>query len=131
MPVAGSGKEVSEVPKTTSGSTAFRTLTILPHPRPPQIVLYDQYDNARFGFPIDIVSQDFEAAFNTYDCFAADDFVVPGGLTWNITEVDVLGEFDVSSAESFNVYFYQDSASLPGMLVESRQVTPTLGSTIL
>ena len=120
LPVAGSGKQVSEEPKTTSGSTAFRTLTILPYPRPPQIVLYDQYDNARFGFPFDIVSQDFEPAFNTYDCFAADDFVVPGGQTWNITEVDVLGEFDLGSAESFNVYFYQDSGSLPGTLVESR-----------
>ena len=61
-------------------------------------------------------SQDFETAFDAFDSFAADDFVVPGGQTWNITEVDVAGEYSVACgpAASFNVFFYADSATLPG-----------------
>ena len=56
------------------------------------MVLYDQYDNATATPPVDITSQDFEASFDAFDNQAADDFVVPVGETWNVTEVDVLGE---------------------------------------
>ena len=57
-----------------------------------------------------------------FDSFAADDFVVPAGQTWNITEVDVAGEYSVGGgpAASFNVFFYADCATLPGTLVATR-----------
>ena len=46
----------------------------------------------------------------------ADDFVVPAGQTWNITEVDAQGVYfnGPGPAASFNVFFYQNSGTLPG-----------------
>lgn len=79
-------------------------------------VLYDQYDNmGTSSFP----SQDFETALDNYDAQGADDFVVPAGETWNITEVDVYGDYSSGSAgsESFHVFIYQDAAGLPGPVV--------------
>jgi len=79
-------------------------------------VLYDQYDNMGFSsFP----SQDFETALDNFDAQGADDFVVPAGETWNITEVDVYGDYSSGSvgSESFHVFIYQDAAGLPGPVV--------------
>ena len=54
----------------------------------PNVVLYDQTDNAGLnGFP----SQDFEALYDAYDDQGADDFVIPGGQTWTIQTIEVLG----------------------------------------
>ena len=68
-------------------------------------VLYDQYDNMGTS---SIPSQDFETALDNYDSQGADDFVVPAGETWNITEVDVYGDYSAGSAgsESFHVFIY-------------------------
>jgi hypothetical protein len=80
------------------------------------VVLYDQYDNiGTSSFP----SQDFETALDNFDAQGADDFVVPSGETWNITEVDVYGDYSSGSAgsESFHVFIYQDAAGLPGTVV--------------
>src|SRR5262245_65561448 len=71
-------------------------------------VIYDQYDNiGTSSFP----SQDFEASIDNFDAQGADDFVVPAGETWNITEVDVHGDYSRGSAgsESLSVYVYQVS----------------------
>src|ERR1041384_5778825 len=89
-----------------------------PIPAAPNVVLYDQINNPA-PTPGGVTSQDFEAALDTFDSFAADDFVVPAGQTWNITEVDVAGEYSLSGgpAASFHVFFYSDSATLPGALV--------------
>ena len=38
-------------------------------------------------------SQNFEASNNSYDDELADDFVVPGGVGWNIEMVEVGGEY--------------------------------------
>src|ERR1043166_7436174 len=92
-----------------------------PLPAAPNVVLYDQINNPA-PTPGGVTSQDFEAAFDAFDSFAADDFVVPAGQTWNITEVDVAGEYSVGGgpAASFHVFFYSDSATLPGTLVATR-----------
>src|SRR6187551_2086291 len=42
----------------------------------PAVVLYDQMNNPA-PTPGGVTSQDFEAAFDIFDSFAADDFVVP------------------------------------------------------
>src|SRR5215471_21089196 len=66
-----------------------------PTPTPsPGSVLYDQYDNFATKEPIDIPSQDAETALDFFDSQAADDFIVPAGQTWQVTEVDVLAEYD-------------------------------------
>src|SRR6478672_7384053 len=96
-----------------------------PAPQLPNVVLYDQINNPA-PTPGGVTSQDFEAANDAFDSFAADDFVVPAGQTWNITEVDVSGEYSLGGgpAASFNVFFYQDSATLPGTLVATRLANP-------
>ena len=114
----------SQLPTTsnpgTSAPAAFVPLNP-PLPRQPNVVLYDQINNPA-PTPGGVTSQDFETALDAFDSFAADDFVVPGGQTWNITEVDVAGEYSVAGgpAASFNVFFYADSATLPGTLVATR-----------
>jgi hypothetical protein len=100
-------------PRISSGPAGARLLRLLPMPRVPDVILYDQYDNAG---ALSTGSQNFEPDFDAFDDFTADDFVVPGGETWNITEVDVLGTYFNGSgpANSFNVFVYQDSGGLPG-----------------
>ena len=69
------------------------------------------------GTPGGVTSQDFETVNDPFDTFTADDFVVPAGQTWNITEVDVAGEYSLGGgpAASFHVLsFTTDSATLPG-----------------
>ena len=84
-----------------------------PAPDVPDSVLYDQLNNPG---TVSTNSQDFEAAFDAFDNFLADDFVVPAGQTWNITEVDAQGLYfnGPGPAASFNVFFYQNSGTLPG-----------------
>jgi Kelch motif protein/galactose oxidase-like protein len=107
-----------------------RTTGTLPDPEFPSVVLYDQYDNATIEEPVEIISQDAEIAFDFFDSQAADDFVVPAGETWEISEVDVLGRYDgPGPAESFHVFFYDNGAgNLPGNLIESRPANPYTGN---
>jgi hypothetical protein len=102
-----------------------------PTPTPtPGSVLYDQYDNFATEEPPNIPSQDAETALDFFDSQAADDFIVPTGQTWQVTEVDVLGEYDSNGpAASFHVFFYENGAGdLPGILVASRLENPYTGS---
>src|SRR4029453_14125160 len=101
--------------------------TTTPTPAP---ALYDQYDNFATEEPINIPSLDAETALDFFDSQAADDFIVPAGQTWHVTEVDVLAEYDSSGpAASFHVFFYENGAGdLPGVLVEARLENPYTGS---
>ncbi|PYK23084.1 MAG: hypothetical protein DME59_18135, partial [Verrucomicrobia bacterium] len=58
------------------------------------------------------------------------DFVVPGGQTWNISEVDVQGTYDgfTGPAVAFHVFFYQDSGGLPGTQVYAAMNQPYTSS---
>src|SRR5215472_11406572 len=87
-------------------------------PKLPAVVLYDQYNNAGTAATS---SQDFEAADDAFDDFTADDFVVPAGQTWNVSEIDIQGTYDgfPGPAVAFHVFFYQDSGGLPGAQVYS------------
>ena len=72
-------------------------------------VLYEQTDIGTNGRP----SQDFEAGFDAYDSWAADDFIVPAGETWNIQTVTAYG----SGSGPFNLAnleFYYDAGGVPG-----------------
>jgi len=107
----------SQLPKTSG--PAGHEVQSLPAPQFPQVVLYDQYNNAGANATS---SQDFEAAIDPFDDETADDFVVPGGATWSVETVDADGCISTGSdlPRIFNVRFYSDSAGLPGTLVESR-----------
>ena len=90
-----------------------------PRPKAPQVVLYDQYDNAT---GVATGSQEFPD-FPDFDDFTADDFVVPAGETWTIQSIDADGQpFNCSGCcvpDNFNVFIYTDSGSLPGTQVYS------------
>ncbi len=73
-------------------------------------ILYDQTDNP---FGNGAPDQDFEAAFDAYDAFIADDFVVPGGRTWSIDQVITVGTTG-GPANTVNVWFYPDNGGMPG-----------------
>jgi hypothetical protein len=114
---------------TDVGETALAEEGPTPTPTP-GTVLYDQYDNFATVEPVNIPSQDAEAPLDFFDSQAADDFIVPAGQTWQVTEVDVLGEYDSTGpAASFHVFFYENGAGdLPGTLVASRLESPYTGS---
>lgn len=68
-------------------------------------LLYDQSDNDNGQ---GIIAQNFETEFDLYDSEAADDFKVPAGKIWRITEIHVDGTYfdGAGSADSFNVTVY-------------------------
>ena len=104
-----------------------RSVAIPPHPQAPQVILYDQYDNAAVTATLSSTLSDFPA-FNTD---AADDFVVPTGQTWNVQSIDADGTYFFGPAACFNVIFYADNAGLPGAQVYSAMNQPfsVVGST--
>jgi len=117
------------IPSSFAVETAFPKEGPTPTPTP-GTVLYDQYDNFSTEKTPNIPSQDAETALDFFDSQAADDFIVPAGQTWQVTEVDVLGEYDSAGpAASFHVFFYENGAGdLPGILVASRLENPYTGS---
>jgi hypothetical protein len=93
----------------------------------PIVVLYDQYNNIASSAS---TSQDYEAALNADDDFAADDFVVPPGKSWTVTQVEVDGRYlnGTGPATAVNVFLYTDSSTFPGTLVASQPgIVPYLG----
>ena len=96
------------MPETNSGPTGAHGVQIPSAPTYPQVVLYDQYNNAG---PNATSSQDFEAAFDPFDDELADDFVVPGGPNWNVESIDADG-----------VYFNGPGPPRVSMFVSTRTV---------
>src|SRR5262245_40501173 len=94
----------------------------------PLAMLYNQYDNS--GGVI-VNSQNFEAAYDAYDDFAADDFVVPANTSWKSTGIGVQGGYfnGPGPAASFNVLIYTGEDE-PGVLrVTKSNLTYTLNGT--
>jgi hypothetical protein len=98
MPTASSGKRVVHAPAA---------VTIVPP------VLYSQIDN---DSGIASVSQDFEAADDGFDSEGVDDFVVPPGVTWEVTSVTTNGQYFAGSgpAPAVNLTIFADNAGVPG-----------------
>ena len=118
----------SRLPTTSNVGAVASKIALPPNPPLPAVpaaVLYDQMTNPA-PTPGGVTSQDFETVNDPFDTFAADDFVVPAGQTWTISEVDVAGEYGngPGPAASFNVFFYTDSATLPGTLIATRLANP-------
>ena len=100
-------QESSRVTSGATGGTPVRTLRM---PLYPQVILYDQYDN---DLNNGIVSAD-RTDDPPLSAEAADNFVVPGGQTWTITEVDIRSPAGFPTPTSFAVHFYTDASGLPG-----------------
>ena len=78
--------------------------------------LYTQAGAASNGAP----SQNFETAFDAFDCQGADDFTVPANTSWTINQVNVTGTLSTTGPPaSFNVIFYNNAAALPGSVVQA------------
>ena len=69
-------------PQKSAGVRATHVIPLLPPPKAPQVVLYDQYDNAGANATFSGTFTDFTG----FDADLADDFVVPGGQTWIIRQ---------------------------------------------
>jgi HYR domain/Carboxypeptidase regulatory-like domain len=82
-------------------------------PKASLALLYDQTDNPSAAATS---SQNFEASFDPFDDAVADDFIVPAGEIWTINQVNVSGVYfnGAGPANSVNVTFYPDAATLPG-----------------
>ena len=107
-PWRSSNKTASGPP---TGGVAVKNLRM---PVYPQVVLYDQYDN---DLGNGIVSAD-RPDDPTLSAETADNFVVPSGQTWTVTEVDIRSPDGFLSPTSFAVTFYVDDGSgLPGTQV--------------
>ncbi|MGH6878080.1 MAG: hypothetical protein ACREHV_12015 [Rhizomicrobium sp.] len=91
-------------------------------------VLYDQNS----GTGSDGFFSQTLSSYPQYDEYLADDFTVPKGATWKVSEVDVGGFYYVEAgpASSVNVYFWSNNKGLPDgkkALVSCLNVTPTGG----
>src|SRR6516162_5266008 len=113
---------ISEHPQKTSGARAAHVIPIPRPPKAPQVVLYDQYDNASTTASLSSTFTDFP----TFNADLADDFVVPGGQTWSVQSIDADGLYfnGGGPAASFNVFFYADNGGLPGAQVFSATNQP-------
>ena len=107
------GLTFAATPEKGHSARKVKKINKLPAPVAPNVVLYDQYDNAG---GTSLVAQDFESSFDAYDAEGADDFVVPSGETWNVDEVDILGVYfnGPGPSDSFHVFIYADAGGLPG-----------------
>lgn len=91
-------------------------------------LLYNQNSNGN-GYGIN--SQNFTSGvFTSGDDAGADDFVIPDGKTWRITEVDVTGIYYNGSgpARSENVIFYKNNNGLPGRAIKKGTFTGLIGN---
>jgi hypothetical protein len=100
------------------------------HHAPPKgaKVLYDQNS----GTGSDGFFSQTLSSYPQYDEYLADDFTVPKGATWKVTEVDVGGFYYIEGgpASSVNVLFWKNKGDLPNgkkPMVNCQDLTPTSG----
>lgn len=76
------------------------------------VILYDQYNNPG-TFAVN--SQNFEAVYDAYDDFLADDFTTPPNQRWGIQQIDIDGLYynGTGPAASFNIFVHKTVGSLP------------------
>ena len=113
---------MSDVPQRTSGVGAAHIIPMPPAPKAPQVVLYDRYNNASTTATLSATFTDFPNS----SADLADDFVVPGGQTWNVMSIDADGVYfnGPGPATDWNVFIYTDSATLPGTQIFSATNIP-------
>jgi hypothetical protein len=92
---------ISQLQVSTSEKTG-------PIPQDRYSVLYQQ-PGAAYGGQ---ASQDFEPAYNVYDCQGADDFIIHTGYVWNIEAVAAIGSGS-GTITLANVLIYADAVGIP------------------
>lgn len=119
LPVTAQGEQ----PPSATIHTA-QPASSLALPAAQQAVLYDQSDLANGHGIVSQVSSENRTSQ------AADDFFVTlGSNSWQITAVEVAGQFSPPGAvSSVNVQFYADAGGRPGYLLTMRSVHPISGT---
>lgn len=118
---------------TTASATAAPPTVVFHGPKanpavrhsPGQKMLYNQNSNPSYA---DINSQNYTSGDTADNDQAADDFVVPSGKTWKVTEVDVTGCCAYTTSITESVYFYKDNNGAPGKLVKHGSFTDLSGT---
>lgn len=79
-------------------------------------VLWNQNSNSNGQY---INSQNYTTGYTSFSNQAADDFVIPTGKTWTVTEIDVTGEYSKGGGSpiSEDVIFYKNKHGMPGAAV--------------
>jgi len=107
----------SQVPLRTTGPLAAHVVSRLPKPKAPQVVLYDQYDNASANATLSATFDDFPTSvpisLTTLSCPE----VRPG--TSSRSDADGIYFNGAGPAFDWNVFIYTDSGGLPGTQVYS------------
>jgi hypothetical protein len=88
-------------------------------------VLYNQNSDSSFAY---VNSQNYTSGVTADNDQSVDDFVVPSGKTWKVTEVDVTGCCSGTATITENVYFYKDKKGVPGKLVKHGSFTNLSGT---
>jgi hypothetical protein len=104
-------------------ATVNATAAVAPQ-APAKVVLYNQNNDASFAY---MNSQNYTSGVTANNDQAADDFIVPSGKTWKVTEVDVNGCCAYTTSITENVYFYKDKGGAPGKLVKHGSFTGLTG----
>ncbi len=92
---------------------------------PRKQVLYTQNSDSSFAY---LNSQNYTSGVTSDNDQGADDFVVPAGKTWKVTEVDVTGCCSGTSPITENVSFYKDNNGAPGKPVRHGSFTNLSGT---
>lgn len=87
-------------------------------------VLYDQMDAAGSE---SMFSNDLVAGSEGNDSKAADDFTVPAGEGWQVTQVDVVGAAFGALPSTMNVDIHANNGGLPGTTLFSARAIPSAG----
>ena len=120
----------SLIPQRTTGVLGAHFVVAPPAPNAPQVILYDQYNNAATFATLSATFTDSPPN----NCDLADDFVVPGGQTWSVQSIDADGVYfncpnnNCVGATDWNVFFYTDNAGFPGTQIYSATHQPAVHS---
>ena len=101
--------------------------TLPPSPSPKSgTAFYNQLTPASSGY---MISQTFtDPASASYSSQAADDFEVPIGETWDITNIDIIGSyfaFTGTPINGLNINIYNDNSGRPGTVVYQQENVTT------
>ena len=117
LSISGAASASPARPSATSPKGTYAHQTIFKTPRG-SVTLYDQNSN---DSGTGVVSDNFDSgSFPSYSDQAADDFTVPAGHRWFVSEVDVSGVYfnGPGPADGVNVFFFKDKDGMPGKLVK-------------
>ncbi len=113
--VAGIGAAAAQPPALShAGGYVHRFVSTTPKGSQ---TLYDQNSN---DAGVAVISDYFDSGeFSSYDSLAADDFTVPAGARWSVTEIDVTGVYfsGTGPSDAQKVYFFKDKNGNPGKLI--------------